>query len=124
MAMIVPFKSLRYHGGRNQTWGFQVRRSIRRKNEWACLTALPASMGGPLGFNRVSLYGSLTGIDVPEARRNLEMAYWRVGRRWSTRRLRARYRRARESPGRPCITSVCKAETPLAQLVAGSGDVS
>ena len=70
MEMIIPFKSLRYHGGRNQIWGFQVRRSIRRKNEWAYLTALPASMGGPLGFSRVSLYGSLTGIDVPEARRN------------------------------------------------------
>lgn len=34
MEMIIPFKSLRYHGGQNQTWGFQVRRSIRRKNEW------------------------------------------------------------------------------------------
>ena len=47
MEMIIPFKSLRFDGGANQTWGFQVRRSIRRKNEWAYLTALPASMGGP-----------------------------------------------------------------------------
>ena len=35
MEMIIPFKSLRFDGGANQTWGFQVRRSIRRKNEWA-----------------------------------------------------------------------------------------
>ena len=49
MEMIIPFKSLRFDGGANQTWGFQVRRSIRRKNEWDYLTALPASMGGPLG---------------------------------------------------------------------------
>lgn len=74
--MIVPFKSLRYHGGRNQTWGFQVRRSIRRKNEWACLTALPASMGGPLGFNRVSLYGSLTGSTCPK---RAVTSRWRIG---------------------------------------------
>jgi hypothetical protein len=43
MEMIIPFKSIRFKGGRNQTWGFQVRRSIRRKNEWAYLTSLPAS---------------------------------------------------------------------------------
>lgn len=87
MEMIIPFKSLRYHGGRNQTWGFQVRRSIRRKNEWAYLTALPASMGGPLGLNRVSLYGSLAGIDVPAARRNLEIKPYTFGRA-TTDRLR------------------------------------
>ena len=80
MEMIIPFKSLRYHGGRNQTWGFQVRRSIRRKNEWAYLTGLPASMGGPQGLNRVSLYGSATGIDVPEGGRRLEVKPYAFGR--------------------------------------------
>ena len=87
MEMIIPFKSLRFKGGRNQTWGFQVRRSIRRRNEWAFLTPVPASMAGPNGLNRVSLYGSLTGIDVPEARRNLEIKPYAFGRS-ATDRLR------------------------------------
>ena len=85
MEMIIPFKSLRYHGGQNQTWGFQVRRSIRRKNEWAYLTGLPASMGGPLGLNRVSLYGSATGIDVPEGGRRLEVKPYVFGRNTTDR---------------------------------------
>ena len=87
MEMIIPFKSLRFDGGANQTWGFQVRRSIRRKNEWSYLTALPASMGGPLGLNRVSLYGSATGIDSPPAGRTFEIKPYALGRS-STDRLR------------------------------------
>jgi hypothetical protein len=87
MEMIIPFKSLRFKGGRNQTWGFQVRRSIRRKNEWAYLTALPASMGGPMGLNRVSLYGSATGIDSPPAGRTFEIKPYTFGRS-TTDRLR------------------------------------
>ena len=40
--MAIPFKSLRYVSGTNQTWGIQMRRAIRRKNEWDHLTPLPA----------------------------------------------------------------------------------
>jgi hypothetical protein len=87
MEMIIPFKSLRFTGGRNQTWGFQVRRSIRRKNEWAYLTLLPASMAGPQGLNRVSLYGSATGIDAPPAGRTTEIKPYVFGRS-TTDRLR------------------------------------
>ncbi len=87
MEMIIPFKSLRFKGGRNQTWGFQVRRSIRRKNEWAYLTLLPASMGGPMGLNRVSLYGSATGIDAPPAGRTFEIKPYTFARS-TTDRLR------------------------------------
>ncbi|MGD9903043.1 MAG: DUF5916 domain-containing protein [Vicinamibacterales bacterium] len=87
MEMIIPFKSLRFTGGRNQTWGFQVRRSIRRKNEWAYLTGLPASMAGPQGLNRVSLYGSATGIDAPPAGRTFEIKPYVFGRS-TTDRLR------------------------------------
>ena len=32
--MAIPFKSLRYRSGASQVWGFQLRRAIRRKNEW------------------------------------------------------------------------------------------
>jgi hypothetical protein len=85
MEMIIPFKSIRFTGGQNQTWGFQVRRSIRRKNEWAYLTALPASMGGPFGLNRTSLYGSATGIDAPPAGRTFEIKPYVFGRLSSDR---------------------------------------
>lgn len=87
MEMIIPFKSLRFKGGVNQTWGFQVRRSIRRKNEWDYLTLLPASMAGPQGLNRVSLYGSATGIDAPPAGRTFEIKPYAFGRS-TTDRLR------------------------------------
>ena len=87
MEMVIPFKSLRFTGGRDQTWGFQVRRSIRRKNEWAFLTKLPASMGGSPGLSRVSLYGSATGIDVPAAGRTFEIKPYVFGRS-TTDRLR------------------------------------
>ena len=46
--MAIPFKSIRYNSGTNQTWGIQLRRAIRRKNEWTHLTALPASNGGSI----------------------------------------------------------------------------
>lgn len=87
MEMIIPFKSVRFKGGANQTWGFQVRRSIRRKNEWDYLTLLPASMAGPQGLNRVSLYGSATGIDAPPAGRTFEIKPYVFGRS-TTDRLR------------------------------------
>ncbi len=65
MEMAIPFKSLRYSGGQNQTWGIQMRRSIRRKNEWAHLTALPASMGGPHGPEpRLARRRRLVGLDA------------------------------------------------------------
>ena len=41
--MEIPFKTLRYRSGSPQVWGVQLRRSIRRKNEWVYLTRLPIS---------------------------------------------------------------------------------
>ena len=32
--MRIPFKSLRYRSGASQVWGINIRRVIRRKNEW------------------------------------------------------------------------------------------
>ena len=45
--MAIPFKSIRYRAGSNQTWGIQLRRSVRRKNEWAYLTPVPQNLAGP-----------------------------------------------------------------------------
>ncbi|HMQ59768.1 MAG TPA: DUF5916 domain-containing protein [Flavilitoribacter sp.] len=56
----IPFRTLRYAPGKNQTWGVNFQRNIRKTNEivfWAPM---------PLGFdlNRLSLAGSLTGLDL------------------------------------------------------------
>ena len=71
--MAIPLKSLRYRPGDNQTWGVQIRRSVRRKNEWAYLTRVPQVLAGPQALNRISSAGTLVGLDLPPAGRNLEL---------------------------------------------------
>jgi hypothetical protein len=71
--MAIPLKSLRYRPGDNQTWGVQIRRSVRRKNEWAYLTPVPQILAGPQALNRISASGTLVGLDLPPAGRNLEL---------------------------------------------------
>ena len=71
----IPFRSLRYRPGREQVWGIQMRRTVWRRNEWNHLTWLPLSvgrMGGP-SSNRVSLYGTLVGLEAPPPSRVLEV---------------------------------------------------
>ena len=71
--MAIPLKSLRYRPGLDQTWGVQIRRSVRRKNEWAYLTPVPQILAGPQALNRISSSGTLVGLDLPPAGRNLEL---------------------------------------------------
>ena len=71
--MAIPFKSLRYQAGSDQVWGIQFRRSLRRRNEWAYLNPVPPLLAGPQAFNRVSAGGTLVGLDLPEAGRNVEL---------------------------------------------------
>jgi hypothetical protein len=78
--MAIPFKSLRYRSGTNQSWGLQIRRSIRRKNEYSYLTPLPLSSGGSQGFFRVSAAATLTGLDLPPAGRNIEIKPYGISR--------------------------------------------
>jgi hypothetical protein len=85
--MAIPFKSLRYKSGPAQVWGLQLRRAIRRKNEWTYLTPVPASIGGPQALNRVSLAATLVGLDLPPASRNLELKPYAISR-LTTDRLR------------------------------------
>jgi hypothetical protein len=68
----IPFKSLRYHPGQDQTWGFQVRRMVRWKNEISYINWIPASVG-ERGHQRVSLSPTLVGIAVPPPGLNLEL---------------------------------------------------
>ena len=85
--MAIPLKSLRYRAGEDQTWGIQLRRSVRRKNEWAYLTPVPRSLAGPQALNRVSSAGTLVGLDLPPVGRNIEVKPYVVSR-LTTDRLR------------------------------------
>ena len=71
--MALPFKSLRYLSGEGQTWGIQIRRSIRRRNEFVFLAFVPASAGGTTGIFRVSAAADLVGLDLPSAGQNIEI---------------------------------------------------
>ncbi len=74
--MRIPFKSLRYLPGREQTWGIQLRRVVRRLNEWSFLTAVPISAAGrdgSAGIVRVSAAATLVGLDAPSGSKNLEI---------------------------------------------------
>ncbi len=77
--MVIPFKSLRYVSGSNLTWGLQLRRSIRRKNEWAHLTALPAAGAGPNSGFRLSRAATLVGLDLPPQSANIDLKPYVIG---------------------------------------------
>ena len=76
--MEIPFKSLRYRSAPTQLWGLQLRRLIRRKNEYAYLTPVPISLG-PAGVYRVSSAATLVGLQVPGTGRNLEIKPYGIG---------------------------------------------
>lgn len=72
--MAIPLKTLRYQTGTNQTWGFNVLRNIRHKNEQVYLAPIPR------GFDiyRVSLAAKLTGLELP-ARRDIKLIPYALG---------------------------------------------
>jgi len=78
--MAIPFKSIRYRAGSDQVWGIQLRRSVRRKNEWAYLTPVPQNLAGPQALNRISSAGTLVGLDLPPAGKNIELKPYAVSR--------------------------------------------
>jgi hypothetical protein len=85
--LAIPFKSIRYRSGTNQEWGIQLRRSIRRKNEWTHLTFVPASTGGSTSIFRVSRAATLVGLDLPPASKNIDLKPYAISR-LTTDRLR------------------------------------
>ena len=78
--MAIPFKTLRYAPGDGRTWGFNVMRNIRRKNEQVFLAFVPRGQT----IQRVSLAAKLEGLSLP-GRRDLTVTPYLVGR--STRDL-------------------------------------
>ena len=62
--LAIPFRTLRYPSGANQTWGLNFQRNIRRKNERAYWAPIPRQFN----LYRLSLAGSLTGVQTPPLR--------------------------------------------------------
>ena len=62
--LAIPLKTLRYDSGQERTWGFNVKRNIRRKNEQVFLSAIPRGSD----VFRVSMAAKLTGLDLPQRR--------------------------------------------------------
>lgn len=71
--MAIPFKSLRYGPGRDQTWGINLRRVVRWKNEWSHLTQIPRALTTFRGILKVSSAATLVGLQVPPTGPNIEL---------------------------------------------------
>ncbi len=72
--MAIPLKTLRYPTGDNMTWGFNVLRNIRHKNEQIYLAAIPR------GFDiyRISLAAKVPGLSLP-SRRDIKIIPYVLG---------------------------------------------
>jgi hypothetical protein len=68
----IPFKSLRYGPGTEQTWGFNVLRPSRTANEISFLKEMPAARGQQ-GLNMASTFATLVGLEAPPSSRMLEV---------------------------------------------------
>jgi hypothetical protein len=80
--MRIPFRSLRYEPGEEQTWGIQFRRIVRRLNEASYLTELPIAAAGNSvirGMWRISQAGTLEELRVPASKFNLEVKPYGLG---------------------------------------------
>jgi hypothetical protein len=68
----IPFKSLRYRPGADQTWGFNAFRTNRWKNELSYLFPVPKERGQQ-GLHMASLAAPIVGIVAPSGAKNLEI---------------------------------------------------
>ena len=77
LEMRIPFKSLRYRTSGAQTWGLNVRRVVKSKNETSNLTRVPASYGTNGGAQILSA-ATLVGLETPPRSMNLELKPYAV----------------------------------------------
>ena len=70
----IPLRTLRYNPGAERTWGVNVMRNIRRKNEQVFLAAVPRGYS----LYRVSSAGKLNGLALP-TRRDLRFIPYAAG---------------------------------------------
>ncbi len=70
----IPFRTLRFDSGENQTWGVNFMRNLRRKNEQTYWSPVPRAFD----LQRVSLAGDLHGVEA-KFRRSLQIVPFIVG---------------------------------------------
>ena len=71
----IPLSQLRFANSERQTWGINVERFVRRKNEYSWLEMVPKNENG-----NASRMLELTGLDGMHPRRNLELLPYVAGR--------------------------------------------
>ena len=76
--MAIPFRSLRYRGSGPQTWGINIRRNVRWKNELSYLSPVPRQYGAR-GILRFSQAATLVGLEAPPSALNLDVKPYAVG---------------------------------------------
>ena len=74
--MAIPFKSLRYQLGSEEGWGINFARRIRHKNEITYWSPIPRSFS----ITRVSLAGTLEGLEIDGKSRDLRVKPYVVAR--------------------------------------------
>lgn len=74
----IPFRSLRYRGSGPQTWGINIRRNVRWKNEISFMSPIPRTFGlrGILLFSQAA---TLVGLEAPPVGLNLDIKPYTVG---------------------------------------------
>jgi hypothetical protein len=77
MEVAIPFKTLRYGGSGPQTWGINLRRFVKWKNEISYLSLVPAALGLS-GVSRMASAAALLGLETPSQSKNLELKPYAV----------------------------------------------
>ena len=77
MEVAIPFKSLRYRGSGPQTWGINLRRLVKWKNEFSYLSLVPAALGTG-GVSRMASAATVIGIETPAESKNIEFKPYAV----------------------------------------------
>jgi hypothetical protein len=78
MELAMPFRSMRYRAGADQTWGINIRRTIRWKNEFVYLSPVPRTFG-VRGILRISDAATLAGLEPPPTALNLDIKPYVLG---------------------------------------------
>ena len=73
----IPFKTLRYSGSGPQTWGINLRRLVKWKNEFSYLSLVPAALGTG-GISRMASAATVVGIETPAQSKNVELKPYAV----------------------------------------------
>ena len=77
MEVAIPFKSLRYRGSGPQTWGINLRRLVKWKNEFSYLSLVPAALGTG-GISRMASAATVIGLETPAESKNIELKPYAV----------------------------------------------